>query len=301
MPELPEVETIRQDLIRKIKSKKIEKIDIKKPKIVKNSAAYFREQLVGAVFSDVKRIGKLLIFVFKDKKVEEKCLLIHLKMTGQLIYCDKKSFAAGGHANSRDEEKRIREADVGQICQEGKYTHVIFKFKDGAKLFFNDLRQFGYLRIVDKKILEEIWSRFGIEPLQANFTFDNFGKIFKNRKTNVKALLLNQNLVSGIGNIYADEILFKAKIKPDRTADSLNEKEVKEIFKACTSIIKKAIEYRGTTFSDYLDASGKNGNFVSQLKVYGREKEICKRCKKGIIQKIKVAGRGTRYCPVCQM
>ena len=294
------METIRRDLTCRIKSKKIEKIEIRKPKIVKNPAAYFRNQLAGSSFSDIKRIGKLLTFVFKNKKGEEKYLLIHLKMTGQLIYCDKKSFAAGGHANSREEEKKIREGDIREICQEGKYTHVILEFSDKSKLFFNDLRQFGYLKIVDGKTLEKTWSRFGIEPLQANFTFDNFKKIFQNRKTSVKALLLDQNLISGIGNIYADEILFMAKVKPDRTADSLDGKELKEIFKACGRIIKKAIEHRGTTFSDYLDATGEKGNFAGQLKVYGREKEKCKRCKRGIIQKIKVAGRGTRYCPVCQ-
>jgi len=300
MPELPEVETIRRDLIDKIKSKKIDKIKVKKPKMLKNSLAFFRGNLVGSSFSDINRIGKLLIFVFKNKKGEERYLLMHLKMTGQLIYCSEKSFVVGGHANSHDEESKARDGNTGEICHENKYTHVIFEFADGAKLFFNDLRQFGYLKIVDKKSLEDVYLSFGIEPLQKNFTWDNFKKIFKNRKTNVKAILLNQKLISGIGNIYADEILFEAKIKPERTADSLSEKDLKEIFRATKDILKKAIKYRGTTFSNYVDANGKKGNFSGQLKVYGREDEKCKRCKKGIIKKNKVAGRGTRYCPVCQ-
>lgn len=300
MPELPEVETIKKDLLEKVLNKKIEEIKIKKPKIIKNSSAFFREELKGSTFNDIKRIGKLLIFVFGKKTGSEKYLLIHLKMTGQLIYCDAKNFIAGGHANSREEERKIREGDTKSLCREGKYTHIVFGFEDKSKLFFNDLRQFGYLKIVNKKSLDEIWSRFGIEPLQKNFTWENFKIIFKNRKTNIKALLLNQNIISGIGNIYADEILFAAKVRPDRPADSLSEKEFREIFKASGQIMQKAINYRGTTFSDYVDAGGKKGNFVGQLKVYGREKSKCKRCKKGVIKKIRVAGRGTRYCPSCQ-
>ncbi len=300
MPELPEVETVKNDLLTRIKNKKILKISKDKSKLIKNSFAFFKKELEKASFLSVERIGKLLIFKFLNSSKKEKYLLVHLKMTGQLIYCDKNNFIAGGHINSRAEEKSIAKQEKNVFCKKGKYTHIIFEFEDGAKLFYNDLRQFGYLKIVDKKELVEVKSKFGIEPLQKNFTWENFQKIVKNKKTNIKAFLLNQKNIAGIGNIYADKILFKAGVFPKRNLQTLSREELKNIFLATKSIIAKAIKKRGTTFSDYRDARGKPGGFRACLMVYGREGKLCKKCKKGIIKKIKVAGRGTRYCPVCQ-
>lgn len=293
MPELPEVETIKNDLRKRILRKKIVGIEIRKRKIVKNKSTDFIKILKGNFFSNLDRIGKLLIFKLLDRK---NYLLIHLKMTGQLIYCNKGEIVAGGH------EIGLKSSLIPGLGDNlpNKYTHVIFEFNDGSKLFFNDLRQFGYLKIVNKEELERIVKDYGIEPLTKDFTIKKFREVLKNRKTSIKAVLLNQKLIAGIGNIYADESLFLAKIKPNRQAGSLLNKEIEELFKAISFIIKKAIKYRGTTFSNYVDTSGRKGNFTKLLKVYGREGEKCRRCLSDTIKKIKVAGRGTRYCQKCQ-
>ncbi len=303
MPELPEVETIRRGLRPRIISKKIKKIIIKKPNLIKQSRRFFCMRLVSNSFIDVQRIGKLLIFPLEklNKKKEKQFLLIHLKMTGQLVYCDEKNFTAGGHANSRAEEELFLKDKREDFCHPGKYTHIIFEFVDNSKLFFNDLRQFGYLKVVNETELKEIKSKFGIEPGQKNFTWQNFQEIIKVKKqANIKALLLNQEIISGLGNIYVDESLFDAKINPQRKAGSLGKKEQKALFRSIQKIIKQALKYNGTTFSDFIDARGKRGNFKQKLKVYSRQNKKCKRCKKGVIQKIKVAGRGTHFCPNCQ-
>lgn len=285
MPELPEVETIKNDLKKMILNKKIADVLVHKKKIVKNSYNIFLKELKGNVFKNISRIGKLIIFHLKSGQY----LLIHLKMTGQLIYCSKNNCITGGHEVPGMDDKLPN-----------KYSHVIFSFSDKSTLYFNDMRQFGYLKIVNKNELEKIKSKYGIEPLTKNYTLDNFKKIFQGRRISVKAVLLNQNLVSGIGNIYADEILFKSGIRPTRIASCVKEDEIKKMFKAIELILKKAIKYRGTTFSDYVDSRGKKGNFTKLLKVYGRDGKKCFRCN-GVVKKIKLAGRGTRYCPKCQL
>lgn len=285
MPELPEVETIRQGLKQNILQKTIKQIEIKKKNLVKNPQKYFIDFLQNQHFVDVSRIGKLLIFHLQD---QDYFLLIHLKMTGQLIYQDKKKTLAGGHSGPKITDLP------------NKYSHVIFHFFDNAKLFFNDLRQFGYLKIVDQKEKEKIVAQFGIEPLQTNFTYPNFLKIFQNKRIALKALLLNQKLIAGLGNIYVDEICHQAEVLPQRLVNTLTEDEIKKIFKFSQQIIKKAIAKRGTTFSDYRDTEGKAGNFSDYLKVYGRGGELCFTCGQESLKKIKLNGRGTVFCSVCQ-
>jgi len=147
--------------------------------------------------------------------------------------------------------------------------------------------------------LIKIKQKYGIEPLAANFTLKNFFKITSGRTKNIKALLLDQSLISGLGNIYVDESLFAAGIRPSRRANGLTRGEIERLYSAIEALIRKAIKYRGTTFNNYRDAQGKKGNFVSKLQVYGRDKERCLKCG-NIIKKIKIAGRGTHYCPHCQ-
>lgn len=286
MPELPEVETIRRDLAREIIGKKIVSVKVNKTKLVKSNLAKFKKTLRSTSFSDIFRIGKLMIFTLKDTPY---FLLIHLKMTGQLIYLDKGKVIAGGHS-----WKNM------SLELPNKYTHIIIEFKDKTKLFFNDLRQFGYWRIVDKKQKDQIVESYGIEPLKKNFTLAKFKQIIEKRRTTIKAVLTNQKLIAGIGNIYADEICFSAKIKPHRPANKLTDQEIKKLYRACNSIIKKAIDKRGTTFNSYVDAKGNKGNYNKYLKVYRKENNKCSRCKNSIIKKMKLNGRGTRYCPNCQ-
>lgn len=299
MPELPEVEIIRQDLKNKVINKKI--VDVlltPKARIQGVSQKKFKQILQGNKFIDIDRIGKLLIFTLGDRK---HFLLVHLKMTGQLIWVKElphpspplkqgREIVAGGHSVP----------EVGDSLP-NKFTRVVFILANKSKIYFNDMRRFGYMKIVDKKGLEKIKAQFGIEPLTKEFTLENFKKALAGRKTSIKAVLLNQKLIAGIGNIYADEACFLAKIKPSRRVDSLCSTEIKRLHRACETVIKKAILKRGTTFNNYVDSEGRSGNFVEYLKVYGRGGLKCRRCKGVVLCKTKVAGRGTCYCPICQV
>ncbi len=286
MPELPEVETIRQDLRQFILQKKITKLEVFLPRLIKSDLGLFKKILQSNSFQEIKRTGKLLIFALTNDP--DSFLLIHLRMTGQLVYCTKDSVLAGGHST-----KELID------CQKNKHSYVIFHFSDDSKLFFNDQRTFGALKIVNSAQLQIELKRFGIEPLQKNFTLGALKKIIANHETSIKSLLLNQQLISGIGNIYADEILFRAAIRPQRTARSLTALEIKNIHGAANIILRDAIKSRGTTFNNYVDGRGQPGSFVKKLKVYGRGKLNCFQCK-NVLQKIKVAGRGTVFCEQCQ-
>jgi formamidopyrimidine-DNA glycosylase len=287
MPELPEVETIKRDLNKFILNKKIKSLDILLPRIVKSSPEELRNILINNSFKKINRQGKLLIFALTD--TPDRFLLIHLKMTGQLIYRSGNKLIAGGHSDSQDPKTSSQ-----------KYTRLIFKFVGGDELLFNDLRTFGAIKLANQEELKKICAQYGIEPLQKNFEFTALKKIINKRTINIKALLLNQALISGIGNIYADEILFASAVLPDRPANSLTDQEIKKIFDSTQDIIRLAIKNRGTTFNNYVDGRGKKGSFVKMLKVYGRGGEKCLKCKKTDLTKIKVAGRGTVYCSKCQ-
>lgn len=287
MPELPEVETIRQDLRKKILHKKIKKITILKSKLSTGQSKELHRVVVGSCIRDIKRYGKLLIFEL-DKT--DSVVLVHLKMTGQLLYQYDHKLIVGGHSFSSL-----------QTHLPNVHTQAVLYFSDSSILFFNDMRRFGYIKIVNQVELDKIIGRFGIEPLQKNFTFKNFSQLIKKKNMVLKALLMNQTLIAGIGNIYADEICFCAGILPYRKTTSLTNEEIKKLFLCSKSVIKKAIFYRGTTFNDYVDSEGKQGKFSSFLKVYGRQGLLCKRCKKTNISKRKLVGRGTHICLLCQV
>ena len=286
MPELPEVETIRSDLSKKITNKEIVSVTVKLPRLVKSGLKNFIQTLTGNKITKISRRGKL---IYCELQAGGEFLLVHLKMTGQLIYQKNKKVTAGGHSyQSMNWELP------------NKYSHIYFNFADASQLFFNDLRTFGYMQIVDQKQLKIILDKYGLEPLTPNFTLKNFQKIFKNRKTNIKALLLNQQIIAGIGNIYADEICFYAGVLPARSVSSLREVEIKKLWRGAHGIIKKAIKERGTTFSDFRDGEGNRGNFSRYLRVFQRQGERCRTCRTGVIAKMKLAGRGTHFCPQCQ-
>lgn len=285
MPELPEVETIRADLEQKILGKRIKAVHVERLSSLRNGLNDFLILLKYNEFIGLGRKGKLLYFKLKKNK---RWLLIHLKMTGQLIYCDRKELVAGGHS------------EMGAVaCEAGKHTRVWLEFSDGAKLFFNDLRAFGYLRLVNEAELGLELAKFGPEPMDSGFTFSYLSDKLRNRTVSIKAVLLNQQIVAGIGNIYADEILFASGILPWRPSLSLKPEEIRSIIKQSKSILRKAVKNRGTTFNNYVDASGRKGKFMSMLKVYGRKGEKCLRCG-GMVLKKRVAGRGTAYCADCQ-
>ncbi|MBI2627928.1 MAG: bifunctional DNA-formamidopyrimidine glycosylase/DNA-(apurinic or apyrimidinic site) lyase [Candidatus Niyogibacteria bacterium] len=286
MPELPEVETIRRDLCKKIIGKKITVVEIREKKIAKPDSRTLIKTLLGNKFTAIERIGKLLIFHLKRKNF---FLLAHLKLTGQLVYCPLATPQKFTPLNSC-------EANLT------RFTRTIIYFNDQSRLYFNDLRKFGWLKIADKTEKEKIIKEsFGPDAISKDFNYPYFkNRLVSRKKSRIKAVLLDQRITAGIGNIYADESLFAAGLKPSRKAGSLKDAEIKKLFAAVKKILKKAIKRRGTSISDYVDGQGQPGNFSEYLKVYQREGKKCLRCKKGIIKKIYDSGRGTRFCDYCQ-
>lgn len=285
MPELPEVETIKKDLSKYILHKNISAVFISpKAKINKNKK-FFLDFLLDSKIKKINRIGKLFFLEFENSEI---FLLIHLKMTGQLIFvCDKKMIG-GGHS-----ENKLN------LNLPNKSTRIIISFIDGSKLFFNDTRRFGYFKLVNKKELETEKNKYGIEPLTKNFIFENFKTIFINKKSILKSFLLKQKNIAGLGNIYVDESCFDAGIRPDKRTNTLNENEIKKLFSSIQKIIKKACEKRGTTFNNYVDSDGNQGNYSKYLKVYGRSGKNCLKCGEKL-RNIKISGRTTVFCAKCQ-
>jgi len=293
MPELPEVETIRQDLREKILGKKITRVLLTNKAIINVSPQKFKNSLQNQKIVEVERIGKLLMFVLANQEY----LLVHLKMTGQLVWIKSlpnppfskgRETIAGGHP----------EPSVEQLPN--KFTRITLEFNNGGKLFFNDIRRFGYMRLENKIELAKIKAKFGPEPLTKEFTFAYLKKVLSNKNKPIKVALMDQDKIAGIGNIYASEICFEAKILPNRKASSLKGAELKALHLACNKVIKIAIKNRGTTFSDYVDTAGRGGYNISFLNVYDREGKNCKVCQKTKIVKIVQGGRGSFYCPKCQ-
>lgn len=286
MPELPEVETIRRDLTGYLVGLKIIHVALGESRVIRGDHRHIEKAVTGTIVQSVDRVGKLLIVALSN----DQHLLFHLKMTGQLFFKKiKGEITRGGHSLS----------ETIDATMPNKHTRAVFTFDDQSKLFFNDMRLFGFLQLVDLKQRSAIVERYGIEPLTENFTLGRFISVFRGRKTNVKALLLNQSLIAGIGNIYADEICFAARVLPQRGASTLTEKEMKALLHSSEKIIANAIEKRGTTFNSYIDGQGRKGNYSQELRVYGRGGEACVCCGT-TLKKIKVAGRGTVYCPSCQ-
>jgi len=295
MPELPEVETIVRDLNKKLKNKQIKELEAKDPKALLFSLAEFNKLAKNLVVKEVRRRAKMIIIKFTSKHTPNPSqegniyLVIHLKMTGQLVYQSGKQVIAGGHPIK----------NIGKELP-NKFTRAIFKFADSSKLFFNDVRRFGWIKLVNRNELAEITEKHGIEPLSKDFSLEKFKQILASKQnTTIKQAIIDQEKIVGLGNIYADEALFAAGIKPMRKVKSLQQTEIKNLWQAIPKILKYAIKHRGTTFNDYVDAKGEVGNFIKYLKVYGRAGEKCKNCQ-NIIQKTKLAGRGTHWCEKCQ-
>lgn len=287
MPELPEVETVRSQLASVIAKKKIKDINIRMSKLIKSPLAQFKREVINSTIKTVKRRAKILIIELNNGY----SILIHLKMTGQLVYKDKGTIRGGGHP-IKDGIKDLP----------NKYSHIFFIFTDGTKLFFNDLRQFGYMRLVRTQDLNSLFekSNLGPEPLGDHFSYEDFDKLLKNKKNSkIKPLLMDQTFISGIGNIYAIESCFAAGIKPTRRVATLSKSEKKKLYQNLLRILKLAIKKQGTSAKNYVDAYGEPGNYVPLLKVYGRKGEPCLKCGT-TIKSIHLGGRGTTYCLKCQ-
>lgn len=277
MPELPEVETIRWELKNKIVNKKIFRVEIfSDPRGIRFLRSYspsdFCRKLTGRTIEDVRRRGKYLLFPLDSKNI----CAIHLGMTGKLLY---------------------RSSDAPA----DRFVRMKFVLNDGYEIRFSDPRKFGKMLIIspsDNKLMDSL----GPEPLSSSFTVDYLREVLPHLRKKIKEVLLDQKIIAGIGNIYSDEILFRAKIHPERPACSLSQKEISRLFSATQEILRAAIAARGTTAGDrqYVNTMGKPGNFQDRLQVYQRCGQECLRCGRIIVSK-KFGGRSGYFCPQCQV
>lgn len=273
MPELPEVETVKTTLKSQIVGRKIKEVRIYHEKMIKDiPIANFKTQLLNQRFNDVGRRGKYLIFQLDDYS-----MLSHLRMEGKFFY---------------DEQDTAR----------SKHTHVEFLLDNGACLKYEDVRKFGTFHLYEKSVdLESTrsFSVLGPEPWDERFNIDTVATYFHWKKTPIKSMLLSQKVVAGLGNIYVDEVLFSSGIHPERPSGELTQDEIAKIIYNTKEILAKAIEFKGTTIRTFSSTHGESGKFQNFLQVHTKKDEPCPECCANIL-KIKVGGRGTYFCPVCQ-
>jgi len=273
MPELPEVETIRRGLYKNAIGLKITGVTVLLPKIINTTPERFRNAVIGKTITDVKRRAKVIIIELSDGY----SLVIHLKISGQLLY-------------------------LSETVPIKKHTHIIFDFNNKYQLRFWDLRRFGYVKLLkgteQVKLIQDM--KFGPEPLDGSFTLNCFRGLLKNRqKASIKPLLMDQTFISGIGNLYADEILFYSKVHPLQKPVSLTGAQINKTYQGIKRILKLAIKKRGSSVELYVDVEGRRGGYVPYIKAYGREGEPCLRCRT-LIKRIKIGSRSAYFCPNCQ-
>ena len=269
MPELPEVETIARGLAKRISGDVIESVWLgSKPEPLKSSAGEIAAALQSKRISTVRRVGKHIVFDLEPARgvAAPAQWIVHLGMTGSLLVC-------------------------APDLESEKHTHAVLQLSSGRELRFVDPRRFGRLSVIAS------FEAPGAEPLQ--IAFEDFAALFHGRKTPIKSALLNQSLLSGVGNIYADEALFRAGIRPRRRAAALTRNELRRLHSALKKILREAIKLGGSSVSDYVDADGEEGFFQLKHRVYGREGKPCRVCKTPI-KRIVIAGRSSHYCPHCQ-
>lgn len=313
MPELPEVETIRRQLQSRIAHKTVREVKVLYPKVVHGmGAAEFERALAGRKVREVGRQGKLILIRLDGNET----LVVHLKMTGRMILeKSRPSTTVFGLRSGNKSLSPERSAAESKGTSANKSTEVIFTFTDGdAKrpasraqrggtiLRYDDLRRFGYMKIVptpeEARVVQK--EHLGVDFFDRALTVGKFKELIHSRGgSQIKPLLMDQSLISGIGNIYAQEAGFEARVHPTRKAGDLSDKECAALYSALHKIMKKAVKLGGTSADAYLDAFGREGKFVPHLKVYGREGKPCKRCKAKLLKK-SIGGRGTVFCSKCQ-
>ncbi|HRJ06716.1 MAG TPA: bifunctional DNA-formamidopyrimidine glycosylase/DNA-(apurinic or apyrimidinic site) lyase [Candidatus Saccharibacteria bacterium] len=316
MPELPEVETVRRGLAELLPGRIVKSAQaIDSPKSFPNANEDVRQFLVGAKILEVKRRAKVLLIELDSKH----SLVIHLKMTGQLVFVKEgHTPPLGSEVNS---EPALHPLKLAQDARAGaqrfgaghpndslvgelpdKSTRVIIEFTDGSHLYFNDQRKFGWVKLMPTLEVPNIdfMKKVGPEPLEADFTAEQFAERFRRRaKTNIKAAFLDQTVVAGVGNIYADESLWGAKIDPRRLVGNVTEAEFHNLYHELRIVMNLAIEKGGSTDKNYVNAEGKKGSYMDFARVFRREGRPCPRCGATIL-KIRHAGRGTHFCENCQ-
>lgn len=281
MPELPEVETVRSQLEKVLKGKVVKEVEVLREKSFRGQ----EKNLIGGRIVRVERKAKLLCLLTRKN-----CLLVHLKMTGQLVWVEKGGKrVAGGHPSSDW---------VNELPS--KHTRVIISFGRG-KLYFNDMRVFGWMNLIKKSEWEELKKKMPVDVIDRGFTKNYFKEVLEGSKRAVKLVIMDQKKIGGVGNIYANDGLFLAGIKPEREAKSLSNNEVKKLWSSLRKVVNEGLKLGGATASDekFVDVYGMGGEYQKKFKVYGREGERCCHCGKKI-KKVKLGGRGTYFCGNCQ-
>lgn len=287
MPELPEVETVKRGLSRLIAGKVVGDVVHDTPKSFPNAESDIRQFLIGASILAVRRRAKVLLIDLSS----EYTLVIHLKMTGQLVYVGTADRFGAGHPN---------DSLIGQLPD--KSTRVTFTFGDGTHLYFNDQRKFGWVKLFPTIEVPNIdfMQKVGPEPLEAGFRAPDFiQRMRKRSRTTVKAALLDQTVIAGVGNIYADESLWGAKIHPATRVAAISDTKLALLLQELRYVLELSIEKGGSTDRNYVNAEGKRGSYIDFARVFRKEGSPCPRCGTAI-SKTRIAGRGTHLCPRCQ-
>jgi len=271
MPELPEVETVVRQLRKTVVGFNIVKIWHDVPKLLLPTPSFFEESVQGKTIRDVQRRAKLIVFTLSG----ECFVIVHLKLTGRLLV--------------------RRQADASD-----DYVHVVLQLDRGKEIRFADIRKFGWLKVVTEKTeLQKIFDEYGPEIFSPRFSFEQFYGRIKKTSRPIKPLLMDQAFLAGIGNLYADESLFRAGVYPKDKAAFLTKERVSRLFDSLQAVLREAIRYGGSSVDDYVDTNSDKGRFTSHLRVYGRQGKPCIICKTPI-RKMTYRGRGTHYCPKCQ-
>lgn len=282
MPELPEVETIKLGLQKKIIGLKIKRVEIISPKSFIGPPKLIEGQIILKVWRRAKLLGI---------ELDKITLIFHLKMSGQLVYKDQGETFIGGHPT---------EDMLGKMPN--PHTRVIFTFDDGSKLYFNDMRRFGWIKLVDSSelMVDSSLQNLGPEPLEKDFTWQILRtNLLRHKNMPVKVAILDQSVVSGIGNIYANEACFNAGLDPRKKVGELSDSEFRSLHQGAQKALRDGIKYGGSTRAHFVDAEGRKGYFLDYAFVYGKDKNPCKVCGTKL-KKIQLGGRGTYFCPKCQ-
>ncbi len=307
MPELPEAETVVRELNKKLKNRTIKSVLVNAPKMVgigpktlppkrkveSEKVKNFVQFLLGQKILSVKRRAKLLIFDFSGPW----SMLVHLKMTGQFIFEDKNLKKKTG-----SKYRLLNKPNAPLVQLPSKHTHVVVEFADGSTLYFNDVRRFGYLKLVHDDEIDQVreLKEFGPEPFDKKFTCVQFLTAVKKwTLRQIKEVLMDSKVIAGIGNIYSDEILFHAKVRPSRKVLSIKDNELNEIYKYIKPVLLKGIQAKGSSVGDFVRTDGSTGQMGKYHFVYGKKGQKCKNCAT-IIVSTKVGGRTGSFCPNCQ-
>lgn len=283
MPELPEVESIRKQLDKFLKGHTVQSIEVKNRRIFQGD----EKEVIGAKFIGARRFGKVTVLDLDNNK----SLAIHVKMTGQLIY----------RGPNLPNPPRMS-SKVSGGTPPSAHTHVVFDLDKGGVLYYNDFRRFGWIKILSTDKVEdkgEFIGKLGPEPF-SGLTFEYFQETLSKTRRTIKVLVMDQQKIAGVGNIYANDALFLSHIDPTRPANSLTPEEQKSLYDAIHEVLKKGMKYGGSSENSFVTPDGQEGEYQRHTLVYGRQGQICSNCKKDKIIKNMLGGRGTYFCPSCQ-